>query len=77
MKSPSITNNILRLLSERNMLIFWKILCIVLLSLGATSIGYAISKIDLFLFLIGLLLLISFILALKQAREDAGFFSDQ
>ncbi|ARD29188.1 hypothetical protein AWW73_18035 [Acinetobacter lactucae] len=58
------------------MLIFWKILCIVLLSLGATSIGYAISKIDLFLFLIGLLLLISFILALKQAREDAGFFSD-
>ncbi len=56
------------------MLIFWKILCIVLLSLGATSIGYAISKIDLFLFLIGLLLLISFILALKQAREDAGFF---
>ncbi|AMO40928.1 hypothetical protein BFR69_08595 [Acinetobacter pittii] len=59
------------------MLIFWKILCIVLLSLGATSIGYAISKIDLFLFLIGLLLLISFILALKQAREDAGFFSDQ
>ncbi|OIG25954.1 hypothetical protein A7N09_30295, partial [Acinetobacter baumannii] len=45
--------------------------------LGATSIGYAISKIDLFLFLIGLLLLISFILALKQAREDAGFFSDQ
>ncbi|MEB6623178.1 hypothetical protein [Acinetobacter pittii] len=59
------------------MLIFWKILCIVLLSLGATSIGYAISKIDLFLFLIGLLLLISFILALKQAREDASFFSDQ
>jgi hypothetical protein len=59
------------------MLIFWRILCIVLLSLGATSIGYAISKIDLFLFLIGLLLLISFILALKQAREDAGFFSDQ
>ncbi|MCU4443059.1 hypothetical protein [Acinetobacter pittii] len=59
------------------MLIFWKILCIVLLSLGATSIGYAISKIDLFLLLIGLLLLISFILALKQAREDAGFFSDQ
>ncbi|AZB94868.1 hypothetical protein DKE46_010680 [Acinetobacter pittii] len=59
------------------MLIFWKILCIVLLSLGATSIGYAISKIDLFLFLIGLLLLISFILALKQAREDAGFFPDQ
>ncbi|MEO4143101.1 hypothetical protein [Acinetobacter pittii] len=59
------------------MLIFWKILCIVLLSLGATSIGYAISKIDLFLFLIGLLLLISFILALKQAREDTGFFSDQ
>ncbi|OTR97032.1 hypothetical protein CAT25_14265 [Acinetobacter pittii] len=59
------------------MIIFWKILCIVLLSLGATSIGYAISKIDLFLFLIGLLLLISFILALKQAREDAGFFSDQ
>ncbi|AZP29622.1 MULTISPECIES: hypothetical protein [Acinetobacter] len=59
------------------MLIFWKILCIVLLSLGAISIGYAISKIDLFLFLIGLLLLISFILALKQAREDAGFFSDQ
>lgn len=59
------------------MLIFWKILCIVLLSLGATSIGYAISKIDLFLFLIGILLLISFILALKQAREDAGFFSDQ
>ncbi|MEI2556783.1 hypothetical protein [Acinetobacter pittii] len=58
------------------MLIFWKILCIVLLSLGATSIGYAISKIDRFLFLIGLLLLISFILALKQAREDAGFFSD-
>ncbi|MDX8276641.1 hypothetical protein SLJ90_18095 [Acinetobacter pittii] len=58
------------------MLIFWKILCIVLLSLGATSIGYAISKIDLFLFLIGLLLLISFILALKQAREDAGFFSE-
>ncbi|MFV7500090.1 hypothetical protein [Acinetobacter pittii] len=58
------------------MLIFWKILCIVLLSLGATSIGYAISKIDFFLFLIGLLLLISFILALKQAREDAGFFSD-
>ncbi|MBJ8478748.1 hypothetical protein I6M70_05085 [Acinetobacter pittii] len=58
------------------MLIFWKILCIVLLSLGATSIGYAISKIDLFLFFIGLLLLISFILALKQAREDAGFFSD-
>ncbi|KRI59760.1 MULTISPECIES: hypothetical protein [Acinetobacter] len=58
------------------MLIFWKILCIVLLSLGAISIGYAISKIDLFLFLIGLLLLISFILALKQAREDAGFFSD-
>lgn len=58
------------------MLIFWKILCIVLLSLGATSIGYAISKIDLFLFLIGLLLLISFILALEQAREDAGFFSD-
>ncbi|MFC1398226.1 hypothetical protein [Acinetobacter lactucae] len=58
------------------MLIFWKILCIVLLILGATSIGYAISKIDLFLFLIGLLLLISFILALKQAREDAGFFSD-
>ncbi|WP_373357557.1 hypothetical protein [Acinetobacter lactucae] len=58
------------------MLIFWKILCIVLLTLGATSIGYAISKIDLFLFLIGLLLLISFILALKQAREDAGFFSD-
>lgn len=58
------------------MLIFWKILCIVLLSLGATSIAYAISKIDLFLFLIGLLLLISFILALKQAREDAGFFSD-
>ncbi len=56
------------------MLIFWKILCIVLLGLGATSIGYAISKIDLFLFLIGLLLLISFILALKQAREDAGFF---
>lgn len=56
------------------MLIFWKILCIVLLSLGAISIGYAISKIDLFLFLIGLLLLISFILALKQAREDAGFF---
>ncbi|KQE09569.1 hypothetical protein APD35_12510 [Acinetobacter pittii] len=49
-------------------------LCIVLLGLGATSIGYAISKIDLFLFLIGLLLLISFILALKQAREDAGFF---
>lgn len=59
------------------MLIFWKILCNVLLSLGAISIGYAISKIDLFLFLIGLLLLISFILALKQAREDAGFFSDQ
>lgn len=59
------------------MLIFWKILCIVLLGLRATSIGYAISKIDLFLFLIGLLLLISFILALKQAREDAGFFSDQ
>ncbi len=59
------------------MLIFWKILCIVLLSLGAISIGYALSKIDLFLFLIGLLLLISFILALKQAREDAGFFSDQ
>ncbi|MEQ1285185.1 hypothetical protein ABLT82_16035 [Acinetobacter pittii] len=59
------------------MLIFWKILCIVLLSLGAISIGYAISKIGLFLFLIGLLLLISFILALKQAREDAGFFSDQ
>lgn len=59
------------------MLIFCKILCIVLLSLGATSIGYAISKIDLFLFLIGLLLLISLILALKQAREDAGFFSDQ
>lgn len=59
------------------MLIFWKILCIVLLGLGATSIGYVISKIDLFLFLIGLLLLISFILALKQAREDAGFFSDQ
>ena len=59
------------------MLIFWKILCIVLLGLGAKSIGYAISKIDLFLFLIGLLLLISFILALKQAREDAGFFSDQ
>ncbi|WP_182003664.1 hypothetical protein [Acinetobacter lactucae] len=58
------------------MLIFWKILCIVLLSLGATSIGYAISKIDLFLFLIGLLLLISFILALKQAREDAGIFPD-
>lgn len=58
------------------MLIFWKILCIVLLSLGAISICYAISKIDLFLFLIGLLLLISFILALKQAREDAGFFSD-
>lgn len=58
------------------MLIFWKILCIVLLSLGAISIGYAINKIDLFLFLIGLLLLISFILALKQAREDAGFFSD-
>ncbi|EXS33707.1 hypothetical protein [Acinetobacter sp. 826659] len=58
------------------MLIFWKILCIVLLGLGAASIGYAISKIDLFLFLIGLLLLISFILALKQAREDAGFFSD-
>ncbi len=56
------------------MLIFWKILFIVLLGLGATSIGYAISKIDLFLFLIGLLLLISFILALKQAREDAGFF---
>ncbi|MDQ9889605.1 hypothetical protein [Acinetobacter pittii] len=58
------------------MLIFWKILCIVLLSLGATSIGYAISKIDLFLLFIGLLLLLSFILALKQAREDAGFFSD-
>ncbi|MBJ8433232.1 MULTISPECIES: hypothetical protein [Acinetobacter] len=58
------------------MLIFWKILCIILLSLGATSIGYAISKVDLFLLFIGLLLLLSFILALKQAREDAGFFSD-
>lgn len=58
------------------MLIFWKILCIILLSLGATSIGYAISKVDLFLLFIGLLLLLSFVLALKQAREDAGFFSD-
>ncbi|MFA2970272.1 hypothetical protein KWE21_06555 [Acinetobacter pittii] len=58
------------------MLIFWKILCIILLSLGATSIGYAISKVDLFLLFIGLLLLLSFILALKQAREDAGFFPD-
>ncbi len=63
-------------LSERNMLIFWKILCILLLSLGATSIGFAISNIDLFLFFIGLLLLTSFILALKQAREDSGFFPD-
>lgn len=58
------------------MLIFWKILCILLLSLGATSIGFAISNIDLFLFFIGLLLLTAFILALKQAREDAGFFPD-
>ncbi|MGB9038532.1 MAG: hypothetical protein WCC23_08480 [Acinetobacter calcoaceticus] len=58
------------------MLIFWKILCILLLSLSATSIGFAISNIDLFLFFIGLLLLTSFILALKQAREDAGFFPD-
>lgn len=63
-------------LSERNMLIFWKILCILLLSLGATSIGFAISNIDLFLFFIGFLFLTSFILALKQAREDAGFFPD-
>ncbi|MDD9316845.1 MULTISPECIES: hypothetical protein [Acinetobacter calcoaceticus/baumannii complex] len=58
------------------MLIFWKILCIILLSLGALSIGCAISKIDFFLFLIGLLFLLSFILALKQAREDAGIFPD-
>ncbi|MCU4530186.1 hypothetical protein POD11_08365 [Acinetobacter sp. P1(2023)] len=58
------------------MLIFWKILCIILLSLGAFSIGCAISKIDFFLFFIGLLLLLSFILALKQAREDAGIFPD-
>lgn len=63
-------------LSERNMLIFWKILCILLLSLGATSIGFAISKIDLFLFFIGFLFLTCFILALMQAREDAVFFPD-
>ncbi|MBJ9721418.1 hypothetical protein I5515_06335 [Acinetobacter calcoaceticus] len=58
------------------MLIFWKILCILLLSLGATSIGFAISKIDLFLFFIGFLFLTCFILALMQAREDAVFFPD-
>ncbi len=54
------------------MLIFWKIFCILLLSLGASAIGFGISNLDFFLFFIGLLFLLCFFLALKQGREDAG-----
>ncbi|MFK8987184.1 hypothetical protein [Acinetobacter seifertii] len=58
------------------MLIFWKIFCILLLSLGASAIGFGISNLDFFLFFIGLLFLLCFFLALKQGREDAGHFPE-
>ncbi|KNY36680.1 hypothetical protein RQ26_20550, partial [Acinetobacter baumannii] len=48
-----------------------------LLSLGAFGIGLGISYLDFFLFFIGLLFLLCFFLALKQAREDAGSFPDE
>lgn len=51
-------------------------MCILLLSLGASAIGFGISHLDFFLFFIGLLFLICFILALKQGREDAGYFPE-
>ncbi|EMU26034.1 TPA: hypothetical protein NVL78_003418, partial [Acinetobacter baumannii] len=54
-----------------------KIFCILLLSLGAFGIGLGISYLDFFLFFIGLLFLLCFFLALKQAREDAGSFPDE
>ncbi|MCY3348331.1 hypothetical protein ECD80_04515 [Acinetobacter baumannii] len=55
----------------------WKIFCILLLSLGAFGIGLGISYLDFFLFFIGLLFLLCFFLAVKQAREDAGSFPDE
>lgn len=58
------------------MLIFWKIFCVLLLSLGASAVGFGISHLDFFLFFIGLLFLVCFILALKQGREDAGHFPE-
>ncbi|MBP1485143.1 hypothetical protein [Acinetobacter nosocomialis] len=59
------------------MLIFWKIFCILLLSLGAFGVGLGISHLDFFIFFIGILFLLCFFLALKQAREDAGIFPDE
>ncbi|MBD1225004.1 hypothetical protein IDM32_03205 [Acinetobacter seifertii] len=47
-----------------------------LLSLGASAIGFGISNLDFFLFFIGLLFLLCFFLALKQGREDAGHFPE-
>ncbi|EMU37105.1 hypothetical protein ABNIH22_18373, partial [Acinetobacter baumannii ABNIH22] len=64
-------------LLQNHMLIIWKIFCILLLSLGAFGIGLGISYLDFFLFFIGLLFLLCFFLALKQAREDAGSFPDE
>ncbi|EYU50142.1 hypothetical protein J616_01251 [Acinetobacter baumannii 1457504] len=43
----------------------------------AFGIGLGISYLDFFLFFIGLLFLLCFFLALKQAREDAGSFPDE
>ncbi|WP_151828580.1 hypothetical protein [Acinetobacter nosocomialis] len=59
------------------MLIFWKIFCILLLSLVAFVVGLGISNLVFFLFFIGILFLLCFFLALKQAREDAGIFPDE
>ena len=58
------------------MVIFWKILCILLLSSGAAGIGLGISKLDIFLISIGLLLLVAFLLALHQYQEDLGIKID-
>ncbi|MFX7013298.1 hypothetical protein ABTH90_17180, partial [Acinetobacter baumannii] len=41
------------------------------------AVGLGISYLDFFLFFIGLLFLLCFFLALKQAREDAGSFPDE
>ncbi|MFL9480995.1 hypothetical protein ACKEN4_17350 [Acinetobacter baumannii] len=59
------------------MLIHWNIFWLLLLSLGAFEVDLGISYLDFFLFFIGLLFLLCFFLALKQAREDAGSFPDE
>ncbi|MCA4279070.1 hypothetical protein LDY03_19175, partial [Acinetobacter baumannii] len=66
-KLPASSLACFKVLLQNHMLIIWKIFCILLLSLGAFGVGLGISYLDFFLFFIGLLFLLCFFLALKQA----------